>query len=194
MLLNTRKKVLSFKKQCTHSAGVLKNYIELVKESQKKNESQNVLKTEAVIPQAAAGTFMLLPNQKYVKILVGGQNQGANTFQNVFLNLIPANALNPVVNAQSETNGIKTTDTNQNVFLNLNSTFQKFIPLQTPDLQITKKPPEELQKPPNVNVNQILTETKTEELSVEIDPTIFGLEEDEDSCDQEEANDYDEFE
>ncbi|XP_028127891.1 zinc finger protein 521-like [Diabrotica virgifera virgifera] len=179
----------SFKKQCTHSAGVLKNYIELVKESQKKNESQNAVKSEATI-SPAAGTFMLLPNQKYVKILVGGQNQGANTFQNVFLNLIPANALNPGVNSQSETNGIKTTDTNQNVFLNLNSTFQKFIPLQAPELHIIKKPPEAPQKP-SVNVNQILTETKTEELSVEIDPTIFGLEDDEDS-DKEEANDYDE--
>ncbi|XP_056631535.1 myoneurin-like isoform X2 [Diorhabda sublineata] len=179
----------SFKKQCVQSAGVLKNYIELVKESQKKNESQNTVKAEGVIP-TTGGAYMLLPNQKYVKILVGGQNQTTNTFQNVFLNLIPASSLNSVVTPNLEaSNGIKTKDTNQNVFLNLNNTFSKFIPVS----QVTKTPPEP-EKPPNLTVNQILTESKSEELSVEIDPTVFELEEDEtvQNEEEEEVNDYDE--
>ncbi|KAJ8960895.1 hypothetical protein NQ318_020194 [Aromia moschata] len=183
----------SFKKQCVQSAGVLKNYVELVKESQKKNESQNAVKGENVIP-TTGGAYMLLPNQKYVKILVGSQNQGTNTFQNVFLNLIPATTLNPVTPADNS-NTSKSKDTNQNVFLNLNNTFQKFIPLAPPVEPPPPPPPKKIDvpKPLNVNVNQLLTESKSEELSVEIDPTVFGLEEDEDeSNDEEDANDYDE--
>ncbi|KAG5896887.1 hypothetical protein JTB14_033525 [Gonioctena quinquepunctata] len=182
----------SFKKQCVQSAGVLKNYVELVKESQKKNESQNAVKSETILP-TTGGAYMLLPNQKYVKILVGSQNQVQvpNTFQNVFLNLIPANTLNSVVTPTTgSATPVKTKDTNQNVFLNLNNTFQKFIPVQpteTPSKKNIDTP-----KPVNVNVNQLLTETKTEELSVEIDPTVFGLEEDEDDSHDDEANDYDE--
>ncbi|KAJ8921025.1 hypothetical protein NQ315_015821 [Exocentrus adspersus] len=177
----------SFKKQCVQSAGVLKNYVELVKESQKKNESQNAIKGENIIP-TAGGAYMLLPNQKYVKILVGAQNQGTNTFQNVFLNLIPAATLNSVAPIDNLNTG-KSKDTNQNVFLNLNNTFQKFIPLAPPI-----DPPKKLEpaKPLNVNVNQLLTESTSEELSVEIDPTVFGLDEDEDSNEEEDNNDYDE--
>lgn len=63
----------SFKKQCVQSAGVLKNYVELVKESQRKNESQNTTKSQNT---GQGNAYMLLPNQKYVKILVGSQNQG----------------------------------------------------------------------------------------------------------------------
>ncbi|XP_018564660.1 myoneurin-like [Anoplophora glabripennis] len=177
----------SFKKQCVQSAGVLKNYVELVKESQKKNESQSAVKGENAIP-TTGGAYMLLPNQKYVKILVGSQNQGTNTFQNVFLNLIPATTLNSVTPSDSS-NTSKSKDTNQNVFLNLNNTFQKFIPL-APPVDPPKKT--DTPKPLNVNVNQLLTESKSEELSVEIDPTVFGLEEEEDSNEEEENNDYDE--
>lgn len=177
----------SFKKQCVQSAGVLKNYVELVKESQKKNESQSAVKSENVIP-TTGGAYMLLPNQKYVKILVGSQNQGTNTFQNVFLNLIPATTLNSVSPSDNLSTS-KTKDTNQNVFLNLNNTFQKFIPLASP-VDSPKKP--DPPKPSNVNVNQLLTESKSEELSVEIDPTVFGLEEEDDSNEEEENNDYDE--
>lgn len=177
----------SFKKQCVQSAGVLKNYVELVKESQKKNESQSAVKGENILP-TTGGAYMLLPNQKYVKILVGSQNQGTNTFQNVFLNLIPTTTLNSVTPSDNS-NTSKTKDTNQNVFLNLNNTFQKFIPLAPPvDPPKKTDPP----KSSNVNVNQLLTESKSEELSVEIDPTVFGLEEEEDSNEEEENNDYDE--
>ncbi|CAG9853920.1 unnamed protein product [Phyllotreta striolata] len=177
----------SFKKQCIHSAGVLKNYVELVKESQKKTESQNTIKAENVLA-STGGTYMLLPNQKYVKILVGGQNQGANTFQNVFLNLIPASTLNPIITTASNTT--KTKDNNQNVFLNINNAIQKIVPVSQSPAEVLKKSPE-LQKP-SVNVNQLLTESKSEELSVEIDPTVFGLEEGDNDSTEEELNDYDE--
>ncbi|XP_060517515.1 uncharacterized protein LOC132696606 [Cylas formicarius] len=187
----------SFKKQCVQSAGVLKNYVELVKESQKKNESQqNVTpKTESGMPPG--GAYMLLPNQKYVKILVGSQNQGTtgNTFQNVFLNLIPTATLNavPASSESAQTNK----DTNQNVFLNLNNTFQKFIPLAPIDTSIKVEPPPlkkcETTKPTNVNVNQLLTDSKAEEMSVEIDPTsLLQLEHDDGSNEESAINDWDE--
>lgn len=189
-----------------------------MKKSQDKNESPNVVKPESIL-STSSGAYMLLPNQKYVKILVGPQNQTANnTFQNVFLNLIPATTLTPVASASNPSinTTAKTKDTNQNVFLNLNNTFQKFIPVAssvkptgsttiTPAIEVTKKVvPAPIKSPPplsipahnlnNVNVNQLLNESKSEEVSVEIDPTVFGLEgEDEaDSNDEEEINDYDE--
>lgn len=213
----------SFKKQCVQSAGVLKNYVELVKKSQEKNESPSV-KPESIL-STPTGAYMLLPNQKYVKILVGPQNQGANTFQNVFLNLIPATSLASVASPSAPTDGKTTTttntttttkakDTNQNVFLSLNNTFQKFIPVASPvttptvptnispSVEVTKKIiPNPIKSPPplsiptqNVNVNQLLTESKSEEVSVEVDPTVFGLEGDDEgeSNDEEELNDYDE--
>lgn len=196
----------------------MKNYVELVKKSQEKNESPSPVKPESILT-TPSGAYMLLPNQKYVKILVGPQNQGANTFQNVFLNLIPATSLTSVASPSTPVDGKTTTttkskDTNQNVFLNLNNTFQKFIPVAsspvTPTVsatlpaavEVTKKIiPTPIKSPPplsipsqNVNVNQLLTESKSEEVSVEIDPTVFGLEGDEDgeSNDEEEINDYDE--
>lgn len=179
------------------------------------------MKPESILT-TPSGAYMLLPNQKYVKILVGPQNQGANTFQNVFLNLIPATSLTSVASPSTTIDGkttttatTKTKDTNQNVFLNLNNTFQKFIPVAAPvtptvsatlpsAVEVTKKLiPTPIKSPPplsipsqnlNVNVNQLLTESKSEEVSVEIDPTVFGLEGDEDgdSNDEEELNDYDE--
>lgn len=202
----------SFRKQCIQSAGVLKNYVELVKKSQEK-ESPNPVKPESIL-STPSGAYMLLPNQKYVKILVGPQNQGSNSFQNVFLNLIPATTLTPVASPSTpgDAKTTKTKDTNQNVFLNLNNTFQKFIPVShstasttiSPNVEVTKKiVPTPIKSPPpltipsknlNVNVNQLLTESKSEEVSVEIDPTVFGLEceDEDDSNDDEEINDYDE--
>ncbi|XP_050309302.1 zinc finger and BTB domain-containing protein 17-like [Anthonomus grandis grandis] len=181
----------SFKKQCVQSAGVLKNYIELVKESQKKNESQAAVKTESALPQT--GAYMLLPNHKYVKILVGNQNQNstgnANNFQNVFLNLIPATTISPIPNTAAD----KNKDTNQNVFLNLNNTIQKFIPvttLQPPPLKKTepvkKQQNSGIVNVGNANVSQLLTESNAEEMSVEIDPTSFlSLEHDDPSSEDE---------
>ncbi|CAH0557580.1 unnamed protein product [Brassicogethes aeneus] len=167
-----------FKKQCLQASSVLKNYVQLVRDNQKKKESSTGAKVLDGVPQ---GSFMILPNQKYVKILVGTQNQagGANSFQNVFLNLIPATTT-------PTTTDTKTKDTNQNVFLNLNSTFQKFIPLTPTGDSAAKKE--------NKNLNQLLTESKSEELSVELNPLDFtGLEdEDEDDEDQEDTDDWDE--
>ncbi|KAH1013553.1 hypothetical protein HUJ04_002532 [Dendroctonus ponderosae] len=171
-----------FKKQCMQSAGVLKNYVELVKESQKKNESQSTINTEN--SATPGGSYMLLPNQKYVKILVGSQNQSTtgktNSFQNVFLNLVPSTTISSV-SSGSETGAENSKDTNQNVFLNLNNTFQKFIPIspaESPPLknnEASKRSRESLLKANvnNVNVNDLLTESKAEEMSVEIDPTSF---------------------
>nr|CAH7736307.1 unnamed protein product [Callosobruchus chinensis] len=101
-----------FKKQCVQSAGVLKNYVELVKESQKKIESQTPHAGKADPLASPGGAYMLLPNQKYVKIMVGGQNQVSNnSFQNVFLNLIPTASLNAPAPAADHSK-----DNNQNVF------------------------------------------------------------------------------
>ncbi|KAK9869384.1 hypothetical protein WA026_003141 [Henosepilachna vigintioctopunctata] len=185
----------SFKKQCVQSANVLRSYLELVKETQKKTESQNVSTSDS---QSSPGAFMVLPNQKFVKIVVGPQQQ--NSFQNVFLNLIPtAGGINPPALAPVSVNTVPppapslkdhlntNKDTNQNVFVNLNNTMQKFIPIAPSKLMV---------KSPSNNtpvINQLLTDTKTEELSVEIDPTIFGLGSDSDSSAQEEeVNDWDE--
>lgn len=190
----------SFKKQCVQSAGVLKNYVELVKESQKKNESQSTVKIENTLPQG--GAYMLLPNQKYVKILVGSQNQGTtgntNTFQNVFLNLIPTTTLSTIPKT-TDTNTQKNKDTNQNVFLNINNTFQKFIPITSVDppplkKSETNKKAKEYAQSLNVNVHQLLTESKAEEMSVEIDPTSFlSVEHDDPSSSEDELkNDWDE--
>ncbi|XP_066156051.1 uncharacterized protein [Euwallacea fornicatus] len=188
----------SFKKQCVQSAGVLKNYVELVKESQKKNESQTPAKPESVVGQG--GAYMLLPNQKYVKILVGSQNQGTtgnnvNSYQNVFLNLIPTTTISPVPQV-SDSGSKKVKDTNQNVFLNINNTFQKFIPISPvdpPPLKLHKKPRESVLKN-NVNVSELLTESNAEEMSVEIDPTSFlSLEHDDPSESEDELkHDWDE--
>ncbi|XP_030754548.1 uncharacterized protein LOC115881270 [Sitophilus oryzae] len=188
----------SFKKQCVQSAGVLKNYVELVKESQKKNESPSATNT----PQG--GTFMILPNHKYVKILVGPQNQGttSNSFQNVFLNLIPATSLTAVPSIGGNSSDQKNKDTNQNLFLNINNTFQKLVPitsispLEPPPLKPTE-PVKLLQaskeQAVNLNVDQLLTSSNAEEMSVEIDPTSFlSVEHDHSNSGDESKNDWDE--
>lgn len=177
----------SFKKQCVQSASVLKSYLELVRETQKKNESQNATAPEAT---NTSGAYMVLPNQKYVKIVVGGQQQQNSSFQNVFLNLIPTPGVQtPAVSSstQKSSNISTTKDTNQNVFINLSNTMQKFVPIAP------GKPSGNSSTSTNTGVNQLLKETKTEELSVEIDPTIYGLGDDSEySANEEEANDWDE--
>ncbi|VEN58657.1 unnamed protein product [Callosobruchus maculatus] len=179
-----------FKKQCVQSAGVLKNYVELVKESQKKNESQALLAGKSDGMASPGGAYMLLPNQKYVKIMVGGQNQVANnSFQNVFLNLIPTASLNAAPPHVPATDHSK--DNNQNVFLSLNNTFQKFIPGLVPTQPA--HPLMDFHKPKSSNVNDMLTVGKSEEVSVEVDPSIFGLAEDtDDHRGEDDINDYDE--
>ncbi|XP_045471216.1 zinc finger protein 62 homolog [Harmonia axyridis] len=179
----------TFKRQCMQSATVLKSYVELLKDSQKKNESQNTTTADS---QPTPGTIMVLPNQKFLKIVVGPQQQ--NSFQNVFLNLIPTasgnSALAPVtinpVPPKDSSNTSK--DNNQNVFVNLNNTMQKYVPIAP------GKPTVKSTSNNSPVMNQLLTDTKTEELSVEIDPTIFGLgDSDSDSSGQEEeVNDWDE--
>lgn len=130
----------------------MKSYLDLLQEKQQK---QNEIKCETV-PQG--GTIMLLPNQKFVKILVGGNTQNpTNTFQNVFLNLIPA--IN-TVNSNENTNK----DTNENVFVTVNNGANMFVPI--------------VPAPEGVKSDQIVfNESKTEEVSVEIDPMCFtGME------------------
>ncbi|XP_044752368.1 uncharacterized protein LOC123312173 [Coccinella septempunctata] len=184
----------TFKRQCMQSATVLKSYVELLKDSQKKNESQN---TSAADAQPAPGAFMVLPNQKFLKIVVGPQQQ--NSFQNVFLNLIPTgttgnlntnSTLAPVtINPVPPKDSVNTSkDNNQNVFVNLNNTMQKYVPIAP------GKPAVKTSANSTPVINQLLTDTKTEELSVEIDPTIFGLgcSDSESSGQEDEVNDWDE--
>lgn len=171
-----------FKKQCILSAQTWKAYLELLSESQKKNESQTSSKEEEkdADKNKTNPIIRVVPNQKFLKLYVGpqaGQNQ--TSFQNVFLNIIPANALKPAQQEGSTTTTTTTVspfvvpnvkDGGRNVFLNLNNAFQRFIPVATTEKDATAK----TEKKDDVNVTQILTETKTEELSVEIDPTDFG--------------------
>lgn len=171
------------------SATVLKSYVEHLKEGQKKTESQNASTGDS---QQPSGAFMVLPNQKFLKILVGPQQQ--NSFQNVFLNLIPTAGnlntnstlapvtVNPIPKDSSNTNK----DSNQNVFVNLNNTMQKFVPIAP------GKPAGKSNSMPVMN--QLLTDTKTEELSVEIDPTIYGIggSNSDSSGLEDEVNDWDE--
>lgn len=166
-----------FKKQCILSAQTWKAYLELLNESQKKSEAQvgsenNSTEKEGEKKQNAF--IRVVPNQKFVKLYVGpqtGQNQ--TSFQNVFLNIIPTSALKTQESNTTATisplviqPNVK--DNNRNVFLNINNTFQRFIPVTT-----AEKDGKEGKKE-DVNVTKILTEAKTEELSVEIDPTDFG--------------------
>lgn len=109
----------------------------------------------------------VVPDQKLLKLFVG-QQSAPNSFQNVFLNLIPTNTTSAVQDNNAgrfvaQNPSVK--DANRNVFLNINNTFQRFIPV-----------PQNVPKPliEDVNLSKILTESKTEELSVEIDPTDFG--------------------
>ncbi|XP_001814896.2 zinc finger protein 227 [Tribolium castaneum] len=139
----------NFKKQCLQSASVLKSYVSLVTKSNGENEQPEGV---TVVDPSQSNAYMMLPNQKYIKIVVGPQTQ--NTFQNVFLNVVPTTTISPVP--------IDNKDTNQNVFLNINNTFQRYVP--TIENQVA-----------NLNVSQLFTESKSEELSVEIDPTDFGL-------------------
>lgn len=137
-------------------------------ESQAGNE--NAEKDEEKNKQNAF--IKVVPNQKFLKLIVGPQTGQNQTFQNVFLNIIPTNtiktqdtaAVNPLVVPNVK-------DNSRNVFLNINSTFQRFIPLTT---QAENKDAGKDIKKEEVNVSKILTEAKTEELSVEIDPTDFG--------------------
>lgn len=160
----------------------MKNYAQIVKDNQKKNESPN--KPTENVQQIPC---MILPNQKFVKILVNTQNQtgGANSFQNVFLNLIPTTNLTNATTPTITDTTTKTKDTNQNVFLNINNTFQKFVPIA---------PNDGTKKDLNKTVNQLLTESKTEELSVELDPLDFTLDESEDRNELDEGQqDWDEL-
>lgn len=145
---------------------MLKSYVTLVQDTKKKNDSP-------AAKNDSTNTLMMLPNQKYIKIVVGPQNQ--NTFQNVFLNIVPT-----AVNSASSEN--KSKDTNQNVFLNINDTFQKFIPIASSDQK-------------SVNVTELLTESTSEELSVEIDPTDLDLgpssDMEDDECDN--GNDWEDL-
>ncbi|XP_068903346.1 zinc finger protein kipf-like [Tenebrio molitor] len=142
----------TFKRQCVQSATMLKSYVALIKDTKNKGDSQS--KSDSVSPNA----YMMLPNQKYIKIVMGPQNQ--NTFQNVFLNVVPPQST--PVPAESK----NSKDSNQNVFLNINNTFQKYVPVGSNEPPISGK---------NLNVNQLLTESKSEELSIEVDPTDFDL-------------------
>lgn len=120
----------------------------------------------------------VVPNQKFLKLIVGPQTTGQNqtTFQNVFLNIIPTNTLK----TQDATTTATTIspvvlqpnlkDNSRNVFLNINNAFQRFIPVAP----AADKDAEKNNKKEDVNVTKILTEAKSEELSVEIDPTDFG--------------------
>lgn len=158
--------------------------MELLNESQKKissqvsvNVSRQDVKQEIVdsylkfekgeIQKKPNAYLRVVPDQKLLKLIVG-QQSAQNSFQNVFLNLIPTNTTNTVQDnniSRFVVQNPNAKDANRNVFLNINNTFQRFIPIPQ---NITKPPAEE------VNLSKILTESKTEELSVEIDPTDFG--------------------
>lgn len=133
---------------------MLQSYVALLS----KNGEADTVKTKASAKTDANKTdatqsnaYMMLPNQKYIKIVVTPQTQ--SSFQNVFLNVVPTTTISPISPIT-----VDSKDTNQNVFLNLNNTFQKFVPVSTSKAD-----------------DQIITEGKSEELSVEIDPTDFGL-------------------
>lgn len=178
-----------FKKQCVVSAQTWKTYLELLNESQKKISTQvSVNVSRQDVSQETVNDYLelqkeedknkhnayirVVPNQKLFKLFVGPQTS-QNSFQNVFLNLIPSNTVksvqdNNVNRFVMQNPNIK--DANRNVFLNINNTFQRFIPMpQNKEIKSVRN-----QRMGDVNVSKILTETKTEELSVEIDPTDFG--------------------
>lgn len=162
----------AFKKQCIQSASVMKSYIDLVQQQQKQTEFT------CETASTTGGAYMLLPNQKYVKILMSPNAQNANnSFQNVFLNLIPASAVDSNPTDGSVT--VNSKDTNENLFLNLNNSL---IPIPETSESDLLKPDSEL----------MLNDSKSEDISVEIDPMCFtGLED----CDEDnqEGNDWDDI-
>lgn len=164
-----------FKKQCILSAQTWKAYLELLADSQKKAESQvsvNVPKQDAEssgdqkdADKTKPNSYIrVVPNQKLLKLYLPQAGQNQTSFQNVFLNIIPTNALKtPTQENFAPFVAPNPKDNSRNVFLNINNTFQRFVPLEPKG-----------SKKEEVNVSKILTEAKTEELSVEIDPTDFG--------------------
>lgn len=154
--------------------------MELVNESQKKAaESQPATdEKETADINKQNPIITVVPNQKFLKLIVGPQTTAQNqtAFQNVFLNIIPTNTLK-TQDATTATTTISPVviqptlkDNSRNVFLNINNTFQRFIPVAP----VPDKDAEKNNKKDDVNVTKILTEAKSEELSVEIDPTDFG--------------------
>lgn len=170
-----------FRKQCILSAQTWKTYLELLSESQKKAESQAGVETTAENKDGEKNKqnntiIGVVPNQKFLKLIVGPQAAGQNqtSFQNVFLNIIPTSAVKTQEGGSAAISPLvlpnaKDNSSNRNVFLNINNIYQRFIPVST-----AAENKEKNAKKEDVNVAKILTETKTEELSVEIDPTDFG--------------------
>lgn len=137
----------------------------------------------------------LKPNQNIfpsLPLLVTSNTATANqnSFQNIFLNLVPAtqlkaNANNTKMDALQKS---RVKDTNQNLFLNINNTLHKICPIvsQQPNQEQNSTAQSILSKSSvagtvdDVNISKILNESKTEEVSIEIDPMCFqGMPEEE---------------
>ncbi|KAF5304456.1 hypothetical protein FQA39_LY09652 [Lamprigera yunnana] len=163
-----------FKNQCLQSTKVFENYIQEGNKSGNtesnnmvsgitintnikdvsRNLKENYISQSHLDQTQPKSIFSQLPN-----IIITPNN----TFQNIFFNVIP-----PAVKYRSnQEQNSNSKDTNHNVFLNIN-TLHKIIPISptNPDTPTPKLLED-------VNISKILTESKSEELSVEIDPMCF---------------------
>lgn len=217
-----------FKRQCLKSAEKWNTYTKQLNEAQENKVfsqvyvslSRNDVKQELVDEyvkfqneeskkakptirvKTAQQLYPPLPNI----ILTTNNTTSSNTFQNVFINLIPSTAIkyqppNLAFVNKINTNNVKLPqpqlvrpqikETNQNMFLNINNTLHKILPIVTTSkdlkptaIQIPSITPLSplspiLQKSVELgkDVVKSLTNSKSEELSVEIDPTCFESDE-----------------
>ncbi|XP_017774767.1 PREDICTED: myoneurin-like isoform X2 [Nicrophorus vespilloides] len=150
---------LEFRKQCVQSSAALTVYlVEIEKAKEKKAAAVaakkedpivlqylNLLKNDKVASKKTVTGVKVVTSEPQIypaitKIILTNQ---ANSFQNVFVNLLPSNVI---------------------------STKTPIVP------QVIITPPNDTKKPEPDEVSKLLNDTKTEEVSVEVDPLDFNME------------------
>ncbi|KAF5269137.1 hypothetical protein FQR65_LT02437 [Abscondita terminalis] len=181
-----------FKNQCLQSTKLFENYMLELKESQSKGIDEIVTGTSIHSnPKNISNnhdlkndlTFVnITPNQQLhtPNILLTATNQ-CNSFQNIFLNLLPSTTIKlsqSNISLLSPNSSLPTKETNQNMFVNINNTLHKILPVVS-----TNNDNNLVKSTEDMNISKILNESNSEELSVEIDPTCFEeMPEEESQC------------
>lgn len=162
-----------FKNQCLQSTKVFENYKVELNESHSKNKEMIVTAKDTNVKNDLAFVNVKLDqlSKSQVPNILLTPNHSTSTFQNIFLNLLPSTTIKvsqPNISLVNQKPLLPTQDTNQNMFLNINNTLHKILPMIPTNNDIKLMKPLE-----DVNITKILNESNSEELSVEIDPTCF---------------------
>uniref|UniRef100_A0A1Y1LXD0 Protein krueppel n=1 Tax=Photinus pyralis TaxID=7054 RepID=A0A1Y1LXD0_PHOPY len=171
-----------FKTQCLQATKLFENYIEELKQSEKESDGfevneehvEDYISRQKELEQFQQQLFLNVKSYQQFYPQIANVAQ-ANPFQNVYLNIVPPPAAKPFTkNAKLPPN-----DLNQNMFVNINNTLHKILPIVSPTNDVKLSIPQlPLRTQEDVNISNLLTNSKTEELSVEIDPTCFDCEDD----------------